>query len=163
MTEPDPIGLFDPMFRTDAMRAVFSDRCRLQAMLDFESALARAESGLGIIPAAAAQAIGKQCVADRFDIAELAKEAATAGNIAIPVVSALTHLVSAETRTAASPLATPASPTSPVNPASFVHWGATSQDAIDTGLVLQIRRWTSMRSVSRRRSGDWRRSTRRLR
>jgi 3-carboxy-cis,cis-muconate cycloisomerase len=139
MTEPDPIGLFDPMFRTDAMRAVFSDRSRLQAMLDFESALARAESGLGIIPVAAAQAIGKQCVADRFDIAELAKEAATAGNIAIPVVSALTRLVFAEARTAAS-LATPVSPPSPPSLASFVHWGATSQDAIDTGLVLQIRR-----------------------
>ncbi|HEV3215720.1 MAG TPA: 3-carboxy-cis,cis-muconate cycloisomerase [Vicinamibacterales bacterium] len=124
MTEPDPIRLLDPMFRTGAMLAVFSDSSRLQGILEFESALARAESRLGIIPAGAAQAIQKQCVADRFDIAELAKAAAAAGNIAIPVVSALTRLVSADVPAAAT----------------FVHWGATSQDAVDTGLVLQIRR-----------------------
>jgi 3-carboxy-cis,cis-muconate cycloisomerase len=43
---------FDPLFRTDAMRLVFSDRGRLQGILDFEGALARAQAGAGVVPAA---------------------------------------------------------------------------------------------------------------
>jgi 3-carboxy-cis,cis-muconate cycloisomerase len=132
MTEPAPIRLLDPMFRTDAMRAVFSDRSRLQGILDFESALARAQSQLGIIPAAVAPVIQKHCVADLFDISTIAKGAASAGNVAIPVVSALRRLVAAAASDAAEA-------SGPASAASFVHWGATSQDAIDTGLVLQIR------------------------
>src|SRR3984893_15658230 len=132
MTEPAPIRLLDPMFRTDAMRAVFSDRSRIQGILDFESALARAQSRLGIIPAAAAQAIQTHCIADLFDISTIATGAATAGNVAIPVVTALTRLVAAAPGDAREA-------SSPASPASFVNGGAPSQDAIDTGLVLQIR------------------------
>ena len=47
---------FDPLFRADAMRRVFSDRGRLQGILDFEAALARAQARAGIVPAAAAVA-----------------------------------------------------------------------------------------------------------
>ena len=53
-----------PFFTTEAMRAVFSDRARLQAMLDFEAALARAEADAGVIPAEAAEAISAACDAD---------------------------------------------------------------------------------------------------
>jgi 3-carboxy-cis,cis-muconate cycloisomerase len=113
---------FDPLFRADAVRRVFSDRGRLQGILDFEAALARVQARLGVIPAAAA-AIGDHCRAELFDLAALAQATAQAGNAAIPVINELTRLVAG-----ASPAA-----------AHYVHWGATSQDALDTGLVLQLR------------------------
>ena len=115
--------LFDPLFTTEAMRAIFSDHGRVQAMLDFEAALARAEARAGLLSDAAAAAIGEQCHAERFDIDALAGAAAQAGNSAIPLVAALTARVAARDADAAR----------------FVHWGATSQDAMDTGLVLQLR------------------------
>src|SRR5262249_29872185 len=114
---------FDPLFRADSMRQVFSDRGRLQGILDFEAALARAQARAGVIPATAAVAIAGQCRADLFDVAALSQATALAGNSAIPVIQELTRPVAA-----ANPAA-----------AGYVHWGATSQDAMDTGLVLQIR------------------------
>ena len=92
-------------------------------MLDFEAALARAQARAGLLSGAAAAAIAEQCRAERFDIDALAAAAAQAGNPAIPLVRALTALVAANDAEAAR----------------FVHWGATSQDAMDTGLVLQLR------------------------
>jgi 3-carboxy-cis,cis-muconate cycloisomerase len=115
--------LLDSLFTTETMRDIFSDRGRLQAMLDFEAALARAEASAGVVPPAAAAAIGTQCRAELFDVDPLATAAAQAGNPAIPLVKALTALVAAHDAGAAR----------------YVHWGATSQDAMDTGLVLQIR------------------------
>jgi 3-carboxy-cis,cis-muconate cycloisomerase len=116
-------GLLGPLFRWGAVEECFSDRARLQAMLEFESALARAEASAGVIPAAAARAISARCAADLFDAGALAQGAARAGNLAIPLVKALTALVGRDDPAAAR----------------FVHFGATSQDAIDTGLVLQLR------------------------
>ena len=113
----------DTLFTTDAMRAVFSDRMRIQRMLDFEAALAQAEAAVGVIPQATADSIAAHCKADRFDAAKLAAVAQSAGNLAIPLVAALTRDVAA-----ADPVAR-----------GYVHWGATSQDVIDTGLVLQLR------------------------
>lgn len=115
--------LLDPLFTTAAMRSVFSDRSRLQAMLDFEAALARALASAGMIPASAAVGIAAQCRAEHYDAAGLGQAAAAAGNPAIPLVRALTARV-AEGDAAA---------------AGYVHWGATSQDVMDTGLVLQLR------------------------
>ena len=115
--------LLDPLFRTEAMCEIFSDRGHLQGMLDFEAALARAEARLGVIPKAAAPAIAAQCRAELFDLAALGRNAASAGNTAIPMVKALTALVGTKNKRAAG----------------YVHWGATSQDAMDTGLVLQLR------------------------
>ena len=123
MTAAPTERLLDRLFTTEAMRAVFSDVSRLQGMLDFEAALARGEARAGVIPASAAEAIAACCHAERFDIDVIAREAASAGNLAIPLVKALTNVVKQEHADAAG----------------FVHWGATSQDAIDTGLVLQIR------------------------
>src|SRR5262249_20276919 len=105
------------------MRRVFSDRGRLQGILDFEAALARAQARAGLVPAAAAVAIAGQCRAELFDSAVLSQATAAAGNSAIPIINELTRLVAA---------ADPAV-------ANYVHWGATSQDAMDTGLVLQLR------------------------
>lgn len=123
MGASDSIRLLDPLFTTDAMREVFSDRQLLQAMLDFEAALARALATAGIAPKSAVGSIESQCRAELFDVVSLARAAALAGNIAIPMVKALTQLVAKSDPQAST----------------FVHWGATSQDAIDSGLVLQLR------------------------
>jgi 3-carboxy-cis,cis-muconate cycloisomerase len=117
------MNLLDPLFRSTAVDNLFTDRATLQGMLDFEAALARAEARIGVIPAAAAAAIATKCRAELFDTAALAQGAARAGNIAIPLVKHLTALVAKKDKQAAH----------------FVHWGATSQDAIDTGRILQLR------------------------
>ncbi|MCQ4227919.1 3-carboxy-cis,cis-muconate cycloisomerase, partial [Pseudomonas stutzeri] len=70
------------------MREVFSDRGRVQGMLDFEAALARAEARTGVIPATAVDAIEAACHAEHYDLCALAEAVATAGNSAIPLVKA---------------------------------------------------------------------------
>jgi len=111
------------LFGTPEASAAFGDRARLQGMLDFEAALARAEARTGVIPSAAAEAIARRCRAESFDLAALAESTAKAGNPAIAMVAALTSLVARDDASAAR----------------YVHWGTTSQDAMDTGLVLQLR------------------------
>ncbi|MGQ0663168.1 MAG: 3-carboxy-cis,cis-muconate cycloisomerase [Pseudomonadota bacterium] len=123
MSAAPPSELLGPLFGSPEASALFADRARVQGMLDFEAALARAEARTGVIPASAAPAIAKQCRAERFDMVELARATARAGNPAIPIVKRLTALVAADDPEAAR----------------YVHWGATSQDAMDTGLVLQLR------------------------
>jgi len=117
------MNLLDPLFRSSAVDSLFTDRATLQGILDFEAALARAEARAGVIPGAAAAVIAKKCRAELFDTAALAQAAAQAGNILIPLVKNLTALVAKKDKQAAH----------------FVHWGATSQDAIDTGRILQLR------------------------
>jgi len=114
--------LLDPLFRWRALDETFSDRARVQRMLDFEAALARAEARVEVIPRAASVAIEKKCRAELIDLSSLAESAALAGNLAIPLVKQLTALVAQDDRESAR----------------FVHWGATSQDAIDTGFILQL-------------------------
>jgi 3-carboxy-cis,cis-muconate cycloisomerase len=116
-------GLLDPLFADEGVRALFTDSARLQAMLDFEAALARAQAGVSVIPSQAAAVIQAHCHAELFDVAELGAATALAGNPAIPLAKALTARVAAQDADAAR----------------YVHWGATSQDVIDTGLVLQLR------------------------
>jgi 3-carboxy-cis,cis-muconate cycloisomerase len=115
--------LMTPLYASAAMRAIMSDRARLQHMLDFEAALARAEAALGVISATGAAAISEACDATLYDIAALVEAQAPSGNIAIAVVQALTQAVAARDPAAAN----------------VVHWGATSQDVIDTALVLELR------------------------
>jgi len=117
------MSLLDALFRYDAVDKLFSDETRIQGMLDFEAALARAEATVGVIPASQAQIIAGKCHVENFDLPSIAKDAAAAGNLAIPLVKELTELVAREDKDAAR----------------FVHWGATSQDAIDTGCILQVR------------------------
>ncbi|MCO2124264.1 3-carboxy-cis,cis-muconate cycloisomerase [Pseudomonas aeruginosa] len=116
--------LFDAYFTAAPMRAVFSDRGRLQGMLDFEAALARAEARTGVVPATAVAPIEAACRAELYDPLALAEAVATAGNSAIPLVKALGRQVAAGDAEAER----------------YVHLGATSQDAMDSGLVLQLRR-----------------------
>lgn len=105
------------------MRAIASDAMRLQRMLDVEAALARAEASAGLIPHAAAAAIAAACVSGLYDLRELGEAAALAGNVAIPLVKALTAEVAKRDAEAAR----------------YVHWGATSQDIIDTAMMLELR------------------------
>ena len=105
------------------MRTVCDDEVYLQLMLDFEHALARAEVAVGIIPASAVVSIAKACHAEGFDRTALAEAAVRAGNLAIPLVKMLTEKV-----TGADPAA-----------GRYVHWGATSQDVIDTATMLGLR------------------------
>jgi 3-carboxy-cis,cis-muconate cycloisomerase len=115
--------LLDPLLGSPPIGAIFSDHGRLQGMLDFEAALARAEVRADVIPAHAAPAISAKCRAELFDPTALAEATARAGTPVIPLVKHLAALVAADNPEAAR----------------FVHWGATSQDAMDTGLVLQLR------------------------
>ncbi len=109
--------LLGPLFATDAMRACFSDQARLAAMLQVEAALARAESGL--VPASLAAAIEAIDVAS-LDIASLGRATAIAGVPTIPFVKAVQQQLPAALEK------------------SF-HKGATTQDILDTALVLHLR------------------------
>ena len=108
---------------TPAMEAIFSDRTRVQRMLDVEAALALVEARHGVIPVTAAVPIGAACQAGLIDFAALSEAAASAGNLDIPLVRQLTACVKEADAEAAK----------------YVHWGATSQDVIDTGMALQLR------------------------
>ena len=82
--------LLAPMLSSAAMRAICDDVACLQNMLDFEAGLARAEAAIGVIPAGAAGPIAAACRAESFDLAALAEAATRSGNLAIPLVKALT-------------------------------------------------------------------------
>ncbi len=113
----------DGLFYSPSVEPFFSDAACVQSLLDFESALARAESKAGLVPASVASAISANCLAELFDLTALASAAPASANLAIPLVKQLTQLVAKQSADAAR----------------FVHWGATSQDAIDTALILQLR------------------------
>jgi len=116
--------LLGGLFASTEIARLFDDNARVQSMLDFEAALAKAEADLGIIPEGAAAAIAKWCKAGFFDMAALGDGTILGGNPAIPLVKELTAKVGGDA-------------------ARFVHWGGTSQDVIDTGLALQMRRGLS--------------------
>jgi 3-carboxy-cis,cis-muconate cycloisomerase len=116
--------LFDHYFTQQGMREVFSDRGRVQGMLDFEAALARAEAFIGAIPAEAVNDIVAACDASLYDFDALAVAIGNAGNSAIPLVKALGQQIATRSEKAER----------------YVHMGATSQDAMDSGLVVQLRR-----------------------
>lgn len=115
--------LFDAYFTGKAMGAVFCDHGRVQAMLDFEAALARAQASSGLIPSSAVAPIEAACRAELYDFEALGLAIASAGNSAIPLVKALGKQIAS------------------VSPEAerYVHLGATSQDVMDSGLVLQLR------------------------
>jgi len=115
--------LLAPMLSSAAMRAICDDIACLQNMLDFEAALARAEAAIGIIPNRVAGPIADACDVKAFDLAALAEAATKSGNLAIPLVKALTA----------------AAAKADAEAARYVHWGATSQDVIDTASMLTLR------------------------
>jgi len=117
---PADSAIYGALFGSGAMRALFSDERRLQAMVDVEAALARVEARLGLIPKSAAAAIVKAAKATKLSPAEIGKGTALIGVPAAAVAKALGKAAGG-----AAP--------------RYVHWGATSQDIVDTALVLQLR------------------------
>ena len=116
-------GLFDRFLSTPEAVAVFSEAAIVGHMLAFEAALARAQAAEGIVPAAAAAAIALACRAAPIDLDALVADASVAGTLAIPLVRQLTAKVAQ----------------SDAEAAGYVHWGSTSQDVIDTAMVLATR------------------------
>ena len=108
------------LYGTDAMRGAVGEMALLQRMLDVEAALARAEAGLGIVPRAAADAITATARADRLDLPKLAAATRNTGYPVVGLVKQLGALAGDEA-------------------ARWTHWGATTQDILDTALVLAMR------------------------
>ncbi len=111
-------SFFGDLFSTAELRAVFADTHQLQCWLDFEAALARAEAAEGIIPQAAAAEITRVARAELIDLAALREGVNFTGHPLISLVRQLAELCEGEA-------------------GRYVHWGATTQDATDTGLMLQ--------------------------
>ena len=109
-------GIFVPA----ALREAVSDEAWLEAMLDAERALANAESLVGAIPAAAAAAIAEACDPERYDLAAIEQQGRAVANPAEPLVRALREQVGGDE-------------------ARYVHFGATSQDIVDTAAMLVAR------------------------
>ncbi|GAA3987702.1 3-carboxy-cis,cis-muconate cycloisomerase [Streptomyces plumbiresistens] len=118
--EPDA-GLLAPGWSGSPVAAATGDRAFLQALLDAEAALTRAQAALGLAPQEAATAVTEAARADRFDVRSLAERARGGGNPVIPLVADLTEAVGAEY-------------------GPYVHRGATSQDIMDTAMMLVAER-----------------------
>ena len=122
------VSIFDSFLTTPDMIAVFDDAAVVQAMFSFEAALARAQAAEGIIPDTAARAIASVCNAALYDIPAIVHASRRAGSLAIPLVKELTKTVALFNQESAT----------------FVHWGSTSQDVIDTAMVLVTREALSL-------------------
>jgi 3-carboxy-cis,cis-muconate cycloisomerase len=121
-------GLFDRFLSTPEIVEVFSERAVVQHMLDFEAALARAQAAEGVIPAVAAPVIAEACRVEQVDLDAIVAAGSVAGTLAIPLVKQLTAAVAVRDAQAAG----------------YVHWGSTSQDVIDTAMVLATQRALSL-------------------
>jgi 3-carboxy-cis,cis-muconate cycloisomerase len=114
-------AIYADMFGTPAMRGIFGDEAFLARCVDVEAALARAQGRLGIIPPEAGEAITRAAsvFANQLDLARLKKETETVGYPILPLVRQLAEWAGDYGR--------------------YIHWGATTQDIMDTAVVLQIR------------------------
>ena len=113
--------LLGPLLSDPETAALLDDAAQLRGMLAFEAALARAEGRCGVIPEDAAARIAEVTKALKIDPATLAEGTARDGIPVPALVTALRDTVGGEA-------------------AAFVHWGATTQDVMDTGLVLRLRK-----------------------
>jgi 3-carboxy-cis,cis-muconate cycloisomerase len=114
-------GLFAGVFSRGAAAAAVSDEAWLQAMLDFEVALARACARAELVPADAAEAIARAALAAHFDPKALGRAAGATGNPVVGLLKALRHVLDDDA-------------------AASLHYGATSQDVLDTASMLVTRR-----------------------
>lgn len=120
-----PISVFDMqslqhLWSTDELRAIFSEENRVQKWLDFEAALAAAQAEMGIIPAAAATEIAAQARVANVDIAKMSAEIRRIKHSLVPALKQLQAACSKEN-------------------GEWVHYGATTQDVVDTGVALQLK------------------------
>ena len=111
--------IFAPLFSDEEVNSLFADKAYVRALVEVEIALARAEARSGVIPASAAEQIGK-IAADKVDIAALTKGTVRSGFPIIALVQELRRQVKPDA-------------------AAYIHWGATTQDVMDTACVLQLR------------------------
>lgn len=111
---------FSNMFSTSAMAEVFSDEGRINAWLATEVALAKGEARVGVIPQQAADNIAEAARLDNLDLKAMKAEFDKVGFPIMPLVHQLAKACDPES-------------------ARWVHWGSTTQDIVDTGLVLQMR------------------------
>ncbi|MFD8493020.1 3-carboxy-cis,cis-muconate cycloisomerase [Amycolatopsis sp. NPDC059657] len=117
-------GLLAPTWAGTPVEPIVADEAWLQAMLDAEAALARAQARLGLIPASAATAITAAARHEYLDVAELARAARAAANPVVAFVPAFTKVVARLDPEAAE----------------YVHRGSTSQDILDSASMLVARR-----------------------
>ncbi|MDY7540238.1 3-carboxy-cis,cis-muconate cycloisomerase [Undibacterium sp. RTI2.1] len=122
------VSIFEHFLTTPDMIAVFDDAAIVQAMLQFEAALAKAQAAEGIIPETAARDIASVCNAQLYNIPVMVNASRRAGSLAIPLVKELTKTVALYSEESAT----------------HVHWGSTSQDVIDTAMVLATRQAISL-------------------
>ncbi len=116
--------IFGRLTTTPQMMSLFGDEAMLQTMLDFERALAEAEARCGVFSTSVADSIQKCCQISQFSVVDLSELAIQHGTIVVPLVQQLTKLVSVNDKQASG----------------WVHFGATSQDVIDTAMVIQLKR-----------------------
>jgi 3-carboxy-cis,cis-muconate cycloisomerase len=131
MATPLDSAIFGPLFTDEEISNLLTDRAFVQALVEVEIALARAEARAGVIPATAAEEIATVS-AERVDIQALTKGTAGSGFPIIALVQELRKQVGADA-------------------APFIHWGATTQDIMDTACVVQLRAVTA---VLRARLGE---------
>ncbi|HEY6381879.1 MAG TPA: 3-carboxy-cis,cis-muconate cycloisomerase [Pseudolabrys sp.] len=117
--------IFGPLFSNSEINQLLSDQAYVRALVGVETALARAEARVGVIPQVAAEQISKAADPNKIDIASLSKGAVRSGFPIIALVRELQRLVGGQA-------------------ASYVHWGATTQDIMDTACVLQLRAATKL-------------------
>jgi 3-carboxy-cis,cis-muconate cycloisomerase len=113
--------IYRDLFGTREMREIFSDRSLVQAWLDVEVALARAQAAVGVVPARAAEEIARQAHAEHIDLGALKEQTEVVGYPILPLVRILASRCGD-------------------GAGEFIHWGATTQDIMDTATVLQLRR-----------------------
>jgi 3-carboxy-cis,cis-muconate cycloisomerase len=116
---PADSAIYGSLYGSDAMRAVFDDHAGLRRMLEVEAALARVEARLGLIPADAGAAITAAALRLKLDDAALAASVRKVGYPVVGLVAALAREAGEAGR--------------------WTHWGATTQDILDTALALQMR------------------------
>jgi adenylosuccinate lyase len=114
--EPTSLRIDDP-----GVRALFTEAARFQSWLDVEAALAQAQAELGVIPGAAAEEITRKAHLKYLDLAAVRAGLARTGHPLVPVVWALDQACAGDA-------------------GGYVHWGATTQNVTQTGLLLQVRR-----------------------
>ncbi|RPE26931.1 3-carboxy-cis,cis-muconate cycloisomerase [Kitasatospora cineracea] len=131
-------GLLSPVRAGTPVEAAVGDPAWLQAMLDAEAALARAQARCGTVPAAAAAAIGAAARAEHLDVRALALAARETANPVVGLVKALTAVVAARSPEAAE----------------YVHRGSTSQDVLDTGAMLVAARALRLITADLRAAAD---------
>ena len=111
--------LFRDAFGTAKMREIFSDHALIQRYIDVEIALAKAEARVGVIPAEAAEVIARQSKIDLIDFDKMRHETDIVGYPILPLVHQLVKMCGEAGR--------------------YLHWGATTQDIMDTAVILQVR------------------------